>query len=78
MSAPTPDPTSGSMTRVKICHSDAPSTRADCSSSWGSSEKNARMKKVPNDMPVEASTSTAPGSVSSSPMPRSWKYSGIM
>ena len=73
-----PDPTSGSMTRVKICHSLAPSTRADCSNSTGSSAKNARMKNVPNEIPVEVSTRIAPGRVSSRPIERSWKYSGIM
>ena len=73
-----PEETSGSMTRVKICHSEQPSTRAACSSSSGRSAKNARMKKVPNEIPVEASTRIAPSRVSSSPIDRSWKYSGIM
>ncbi len=66
------------MTRRKICISDAPSTRAACSSSCGRSVKNARMKKVPNEIAVEASTRLAPSKVSSSPIERSWKYSGIM
>ena len=46
------DVTSGSITRVKMRHSEQPSTRAACSSSSGRSEKKARMKKVPNEVPV--------------------------
>ena len=45
---------------MKICPSEHPSTRAACSSSVGRSVKNARMKKVPNEMPVDASTRFAP------------------
>ena len=71
--AESPGRTSGSITREKICHSLAPSTRADCSSSAGRSVKNARMKKVPNGTPVMVSTRSTPGSVSRSPMFRSWK-----
>ena len=77
-SAPMPEVTSGSITRVKICSSEQPSIRAACSSSSGRSEKNARMKKVPKEIPVEVSTRTAPSRVSSRPIERSWKYSGIM
>jgi hypothetical protein len=66
------------MTRRKIWPSEQPSTRAACSSSLGRSVKNALMKKVPNEMAVEASTRLAPSRVSSRPIDRSWKYSGIM
>ena len=36
------------------------------------------MKKVPNEIPVEVKTRIAPSRVSSRPIERSWKYSGIM
>ena len=73
-----PELTSGSMTSRKIWNSDAPSMRAAWASSVGRSAKNARMKNVPNETPVLASTRLTPTRLSSIPMPRSWKYSGIM
>ena len=65
---------SGSATRVKTCHSDAPSSRAASSMSRGSDRKYCRMRKIPQA--ATSSIDTRPATVSTSPIASTMRKRG--
>jgi hypothetical protein len=72
-----PGPVSGRITRVKLCHREAPSTIAASSRSGGSWRKNPTSSQTASGMANVTYGSTSPGYVLISRSDRRSMYSGL-